>query len=94
MLTTWKTDPLYDPIETPKKPDDFMEEISLPTSALGQLTENREKTYLVKLEPQRIRSFKIEYIRGAGNDVASAEQLDAEEGSEFYLGAKRNISKK
>ena len=61
-LTQWKTDPLMDPVNVPKKPVDFVQEISLPKSALGQLTEIKEKSWLVSLEPQRIRTFKIDYI--------------------------------
>jgi len=64
-LTQWKTDPLLDPVNVPKKPVDYLEMISLPQSALGQLKEVKEQNWLVNLEPQRIRVFKVEFIKGA-----------------------------
>lgn len=66
-LTQWKTDPVLDPVNVPKKPVDFVQEISLPKSALGSLTELKEKSYLVKLEPQRIRAFKIDFVTNRNN---------------------------
>jgi hypothetical protein len=35
-LTQWKTDPSLDPVNVPKKPVDFVQEVSLPKSALAQ----------------------------------------------------------
>lgn len=67
-LTQWKTDPLLDPVNVPKKPVDFVQEISLPKSALGQLSEIKEKNWLVYLEPQRIRAFKIDYVVNRNNN--------------------------
>lgn len=71
-LTQWKTDPALDPVNVPKKPVDFVQEISLPKSALGQLTEIKEKSWLVSLEPQRIRAFKIDYITGRSKASGAA----------------------
>jgi len=61
-LTQWKTDPAFDPVNVPKKPVDYLETIRLPQSALGQLKEISEKNWL--LEPQRIRVFKVDFIKG------------------------------
>lgn len=69
-LTQWKTDPIYDPVNVPKKPVDFVQEISLPKSALGQLTEIKEKSWLINLEPQRIRAFKIDYVLNRNNKTS------------------------
>ena len=71
-LTQWKTDPTLDPVNVPKKPVDFVQEISLPKSALGQLSEIKEKSWLVNLEPQRIRAFKVDYIVNRNNKTTGA----------------------
>jgi hypothetical protein len=91
-LTQWKTDPTLDPVNVPKKPVDFVQEISLPKSALGQLSEIKEKSWLINLEPQRIRAFKVDYITSHNNDASGAAPAPAPEPAESGLIAAKSAT--